>query len=523
MIPIENTKKYKTAHAFQPKWVRYFVFIMTFVFSTAHGGQLIDRKFPSQNYPHSDNRKFYVYLPDSYNSNTALPMVMVLHGCNQTRDTVFDEFGWGEIADRFDVIIVAPDISTSDWFRSPKCWGYWEDKEIHQGKGEVEDLHQIGLQAEQEWNIDPNRRHIAGLSSGGFMANAAAVAHNEYWASAGVHSGGGYKESSATYSADCDTPRQASGTFHDPETIIADMQDEMDYDYTIPVMLIHSENDCSVGYGMKDDSSEWGGLTSNREAWLAINTGNLFATMDCSRDGIICTHQKFGYLSRSTVEVVSIVGLIQGTDKNKGHYWSGGSAPGQWTMTQGPRAATLFWDFFMRHPRNLCITCPARPTGLQTRFSGGQKLSLFWNANKESNVTGYYLYRNGIKLSADQISFTTYTDTNLQRNIVYTYNLTAINDIDQESHHSKNISVTILEDLACQSHFASLTEHTENGRAYAKEECLGWWCWLWPGRTSTVYYAIGSNELLGSKAAMKIILYTVDGQVFRRTDCTGGG
>ena len=493
-----------------------FVFLLI---GLAQAGQLVDRDFNPQDYPNSDHRDFYVYLPDANDGQTPLPMVMILHGCNQTRDTIFDEFGWDEISDTYGVIVVAPDISTDDPFRNPHCWGYWEYDEIHQGRGEVEDLLRIGQQVEQEWSIDPDRRHIAGLSSGGFMANAAAVAHNEYWASAGVHSGGGYNEGIGTYSLLCSTPRRASGNFHSPAAISADMRDEMDSDYKLPLMLIHSENDCSVGYGVEGDTFQWGGLTSNRDAWLTINGGDLFATEDCSRDEIECRHQKFGSTMRSTLEVVSIVGLIQGTEGNKGHYWSGGKADGKWTETSGPSAALLFWDFFHRHPRQACAECPDAPTGLTVSHVGEEEITLSWDANPEGTVTGYRLYRDGLKLQPEPITPTSYTDTGLVQAVTYAYHVTAVNNTGQESRPSETLSVQTQGGSACQSQSSTLIQHVARNRAYVDEQCLGWWCWFWPWPKTASYYARGSDEFLGTDGTAVVVLYTLDGQNYSTVKC----
>lgn len=401
----------------------------------AGAGELMDRTFNPQNYANSDRRNYYVYVPDAYDGSSAVPMVMVLHGCHQTRDTIFDEFGWDEAADQFGFIVVAPDISTSDPGRFPQCWGYWEPKEIHQGKGEVEDLHHIAMAAEQEWRIDPDRRHITGLSSGGFMANAAAVAHNEYWSSAGVHSGGGYNETSATFAFLCASPRESSGVFKAPGLLVADMKSEMDSDYAIPMMLIHSKNDCTVGYGL-EGTNEFGGLTANRDAWLQINGGGQFANVDCSRDGIACSQAKYGTSQRSTLEVLALTGLTAGTDQGKGHYWSGGETNGQWTKAQGPKAADLFWDFFQRHPRARTTPPTTPPT--------------------------------------------------------------------------------------CQAFSGRIAAHVTVGRVYAKEKCIGWWCWFWPWPKVEVYYAVGSKEELGADGSREVTLYTTDGRSFSTTDCNSG-
>ena len=502
--------------------LRLIAAMMMLMGTAARAGELVDRDFTAQDYPDSDHRDYYVYVPDAYDGATALPMVMVLHGCHQTRDTVINEFGWDETAQAHGFILVAPDISTRDVLRYAQCWGYWEPKEIHQGRGEVEDLHQIGLQVEQQWRIDANRRHIVGLSSGGFMANAAAVAHNEYWASAGVHSGGGYNESAGTYSAVCATPRESSGSFHPPGTIVTDMRAEMDADYAIPIMLIHSQNDCAVGYGVEGNPLEWGGLTSNRDAWLEVNGGTRYTTLDCSRDGIACNHLKYGTTARSTVEVVSMKGLIQGTDAQKGHYWSGGKTDGQWTKTQGPVATALFWDFFARHPRKACETCPAPPEGLTATEILATSVVLSWHANQESNVSGYWLYRSGGRIGTAPIARTSHTDTGLQPATAYTYHVTAVNETGEQSLPSKPIAITTSPGASdCRAYSATLDEHAVQGRAYTQETCVRWWCWFWPWPKVTAYFAVGSDASLGTDPNAIVILYTVDGKHYSTENCAG--
>ncbi len=494
-----------------------------FIGAMAQAGTLEDLDFSPQSYHDSDHRDIYVYVPGTYDGSQVLPMVMVLHGCHQDRDTIVSEFGWDELADQQGFILVAPDISTSDLRRFSNCWGYWEEDEIHQGGGEVEDLHRIGMQVERQWRIDPDRRHIAGLSSGGFMANAAAVAHNEYWASAGIHSGGGYDEDAETYSGYCQNPREASGTFKSPATIAASMRAEIDNSYPIPVMLLHSKNDCSVGYGVEGDPMQWGGLTSNREAWLMVNGGPLVSSTDCSRNGIACDHRKFGSDDRSTVETIVFEGLIHGTDGDKGHYWSGGEANGRWTKTRGPKAAALLWDFFNHHPRGGCAACPAAPTGLSMTRIDEQEVALAWNANTESDLAGYHLYRDWAKLTTDPIPLPRHTDTGLQQARAYTYQITAVNAAGQQSRLSEPVHIITLGVQTCRTFTTTIFEHLSRGRAYVKLECAGFFCRFpfWP--KTTVYYAIGSDHRLGSDPSEEVTLHTLDGETFSTSDCRNHG
>ena len=118
-----------------------------------------------QSYAGSQARQYKVYVPADV--TVPAPMVMVLHGCQQTHDDVLNDWGMKAKADQEKFILVTPFITRYDGLRNINCWGFWLDGHIHEGKGEPEDLHRIGLEVESNYNIDPERRYITGLSSGG--------------------------------------------------------------------------------------------------------------------------------------------------------------------------------------------------------------------------------------------------------------------------------------------------------------------------------------------------------------------
>ncbi len=172
----------------------------------------------AKSYAGSRDRQYKVYVPDGLSGPA--PMVMALHGCQQTHDDVLRDWGLTAAADRFGFILVAPFITSYDGLRNPNCWGFWFDAHRHEGKGESEDLQQIALEVESRFNVDPARRYITGLSSGGAMSVVAAVAHNEYWAAAASASGLPYGEDAAAVSLSgmsriCDLPfRRPGGPGH---------------------------------------------------------------------------------------------------------------------------------------------------------------------------------------------------------------------------------------------------------------------------------------------------------------------
>lgn len=486
---------------------------------TATAG-LTEKTFSKRSYANSENRTYYVYTPSSYNGSQPLPLVMMLHGCKQDHKTVINEFGWDETAEKYGFILVAPFITTYEGLRNPNCWGFWDsfDYEIHQGGGEVEDLVQIAKEVEASYAVDGNRRYIGGLSSGAFMADTAAVAHNEYWAAAFVASGGGYKETSSVYNAGtCPTPRYSAGTFKNPDQIVAAMNAEMNSDYRIPMMLFHSTNDCSVGHGSPNDNSKWGGLNSNREAWLKRSGGTLYASASCTVGGYACTHRKYGLTNaRSTVETVSFDGSTEG----KGHFWSGGKAAGEYTRTDGPNAREIAWEFFSRHSRaectSNCPTPPAAPGGLAASNVGDSGATISWTANGEPDLVGYNLYRNGTKLNASPLTATSYADSGLASGTTYKYTVKAFDSENLESAASAELSVTTTGAPPCQSYTATNDQHVAAGRATKTTSIF------WP--YTTTYYAKGTNENLGTSGLTTVTLYSSNGTSFSKTSCqTGGG
>jgi poly(3-hydroxybutyrate) depolymerase len=123
--------------------------------AAASAGQLERRLLTAKSYPGSRDRQYQVFVPSSYNGQTPAPMVMVLHGCRQTEANMINETRFRDVAERDGFIVVYPFITSYDGLRNPNCWGFFLDQHIHQGAGEVEDLHQIALEVEAAFTIDP--------------------------------------------------------------------------------------------------------------------------------------------------------------------------------------------------------------------------------------------------------------------------------------------------------------------------------------------------------------------------------
>jgi len=314
--------------------------IALMVSDAASAGQLERKLFLAESYPGSRDRQYQVFVPTSY-AGQAVPMVMVLHGCRQTELNMISETGFRDLAERDGFIVVYPFITSYDGLRSTNCWGFFLDNHIHAGAGEVEDLHQIALQVEAEFNIDPNRRYVTGLSSGAGMTVALAVAYSEYFAAAGAVAGLPYSETSSSVGFVCANPGQFK-TISDVVSAMRAEQSREDEQRPIPMMVIHSRNDCTVNIT---------GGRNIRDIWLSRYNvdGTAIETANCDAEGVACTRQKYGLPDRSVVETVFYEGEPGDFVGTGSHYWVGDN-DGEFANITGPSASSLLWDFFRQHP-----------------------------------------------------------------------------------------------------------------------------------------------------------------------------
>ncbi len=163
------------------------LFFYGFFCQQIYAGTISNYTFNAKNYSGSRDRNYQVYRPSGLTA--AAPLVMVLHGCVQDGTDSMDNWGFQAAADSNGFILVTPSITSYDGHRSENCWGFWFDQHTHAEQGEPEDLHQLALEVESNYNIDPQQRFIAGFSAGGAMAEIAAITHNDYWSAAAVASG----------------------------------------------------------------------------------------------------------------------------------------------------------------------------------------------------------------------------------------------------------------------------------------------------------------------------------------------
>lgn len=293
----------------------------------------VTHSFRARDYPGSRARRYVVHLPRGEESKRPRPLVVVLHGCHQDNHDIEAISGFNQLSDQHRFLVVYPFVTSYRGLRARNCWGWWFDREIHAGAGEVEDLWQIIEDIKQLYPVDERRIHVAGLSSGGGMAVAMMVAHADKIASGATVAGVPYAER-----AECVRHALNREPSHRPVTaIVKAMRAEMgEAARLVPIHIVHSQDDDKVDIKSAElIRDSWGhcfGIDIRRPS--AAESG-------CDDD---TEWQHSHYSDDSGTSVIETMFL-----RGPGHGWYGGN-PGEFSYPDGPDIKHAMLKFFKAHP-----------------------------------------------------------------------------------------------------------------------------------------------------------------------------
>jgi predicted peptidase len=169
-------------------------------------------------------RRHTVYVPADYTPEKAWPMVMFLHGAGERgEDGIFQtEVGIGtairRYPERFRSIVVFPQCPRER---------FWDSI--------LPELDAIYEQVHRDYNIDPQRRYLTGISMGGYGAFSWGADHAERWAAILPLCGGG-------------VPQDMNRITKDPIDLskFGSLKERVAKLATVPVWVFHGLKDSSV-------------------------------------------------------------------------------------------------------------------------------------------------------------------------------------------------------------------------------------------------------------------------------------
>jgi poly(hydroxyalkanoate) depolymerase family esterase len=283
------------------------------------GAQYLSRSYACA----AGRRSYKLYIPQRQHAGGHRPLVVMLHGGTQDADDFAAGTRMNALAEEHGFLVAYPSQCKS---ANPSlCWNWFKPEDQMRGAGEPSIIAGITNEIVSEYDIDPQRVFVAGLSAGGAMATVMGATYPEIYAAVGVHSGLPYQSATDVVSAfsamrgdpgqQCRQrkPRPTSDHVSRVRTIV--FHGDADH-------IVHPSNAANVveAQAKTDDSVE---RAKPRSSASRPHTRTV-------------TRDKTG-------TVVVEHWLIHGS----GHAWSGGSADGTYTDPHGPDASREMLRFFL--------------------------------------------------------------------------------------------------------------------------------------------------------------------------------
>jgi poly(hydroxyalkanoate) depolymerase family esterase len=324
----------------------------------------------------ASDRTYWVYTPASYRAGTAVPVIMVLHGCAQP----FFSHPWAiaydthmnQIAEPQQFLVVYPhEFAPPGDVNAISCWNFFLPENQHRDEGEPASLAGIVqdmLKNTSRWTIDSERIYVAGISSGGGAAANLGATYPDLFAAIAVHSGGEYGYP-LPFLGEQAQPRDPAEPLSEAEALSGEVAEVAvippgpdpiqqgekafqamgSFARVVPAIVFHGTAD-PVSDPVNGDQVTQQWITTNHLASPAdftatfehpSSTAEHPAGPQGQRPYTVDTWQDAR--GRDVVTYYKVEGM--------GHAWSGGTPGSIFTDPLGPDASTAMYEFFMAHPK----------------------------------------------------------------------------------------------------------------------------------------------------------------------------
>ncbi|WP_041359770.1 extracellular catalytic domain type 1 short-chain-length polyhydroxyalkanoate depolymerase [Nitrobacter hamburgensis] len=192
-------------------------------------------------------------LPD------AAPLVVVLHGCEQTATDYDRGSGWSELADRHGFALLFPEQRRSNnWLLA---FNWFEPCDSHRDSGEPLSIRQMIEQVVSDHGIDRQRIFVTGLSAGGAMASVLLATYPEAFAGGAIIAGLPYGCASTIP----DAFRRMRGQRGGPtaQQLAARLRDASEHDGPWPTI--------SIWHGSRDRTVDPSNSEEILQQWLTLH------------------------------------------------------------------------------------------------------------------------------------------------------------------------------------------------------------------------------------------------------------
>lgn len=162
------------------------VLVMTFMFvSSCFSQELVEHADFGSN---PGNLKMFLHVPKELNESTAVPLVVALHGCSQTAQSMSEQSGWNQLADKYGFIVLYPQQRVIN--NASTCFNWFMRKDIEGDNGELRSIREMVNTVKGKYAIDEGKVFTYGLSAGAAMANSILANNPTEFAGGAILAGG---------------------------------------------------------------------------------------------------------------------------------------------------------------------------------------------------------------------------------------------------------------------------------------------------------------------------------------------
>ena len=292
--------------------------------------------FPDDGKLPARRMSYWLYLPDR-ESTSGLPLVVMLHGCDQTATQFAAGTRMNRLAEEKGFAVLYPQQSLRS--HPLRCWP-WFEKSIQGGGGDVQLIAGTIDKVVRQYAIDTTRVYVAGLSAGAAMAHIMALTYPHRIAAVGLHSGpvfGAGHTRMGAYAVMQGGSIKASGS------AIEEAFKNCGGLPKIPAILLHGQADKVVRPINQAQLAQQFKILNR----LGPENAAPIMLKPAGRSKISPSNpyllQDYVAAKKLLLRVCEILHLE--------HAWSGGDCTLQYNACNGPDASKMIWEFFARHRR----------------------------------------------------------------------------------------------------------------------------------------------------------------------------
>ena len=281
--------------------------------------------------------RYRLYLPRDRAAPGRLPLLVMLHGCQQEAESFASGTRMEALADEFGCALLFPEQATAA--NPMRCWN-WFDADVQAGRGEAALVAGLAQERVQHESLDPHRVYVAGMSAGAAMAGVLAMRWPQLFAACGLHSG--VPCGAASSAGEALLAMRSGATSSPQETARALASAAGTATLQVPAVVIHGSADTTVN-------------ARNVEQIVALHLALAGAWDGGGTPPVATEEARFEAGGRSVLQRDYAIGatllvrslLVDGL----GHAWSGGDPQFAFNDAAGPDASRVMLDFLLRHRR----------------------------------------------------------------------------------------------------------------------------------------------------------------------------